>query len=75
MENHRYAYEPNGPDDGAATSPHHCPAKDDERSGNQEGNGADATANECQQPGKTVPFNTVNEDGLIFLVNICRYRT
>lgn len=40
VASHRLPIQPDGPDDGSATIPHHDIAEADERSGNQEGNGA-----------------------------------
>ena len=53
MESYRYADESYGYHDGFALAPDHSFAKDDERSRNKARNGANATTDECQQPGKS----------------------
>lgn len=53
MESYRYADESNGYHDGFALTPDHSFAQDDERSRNKEGNGANATIDECQQPSES----------------------
>ena len=52
VENHRHADEPDDSDDGAAPAAHHGATKDDERPGNQEGGGTDASQYEHAKPGQ-----------------------
>ena len=52
VEDHGHADEPDDSDDGAAPAAHHCATKDDERPGNQEGDGTDASQYEHAKPGK-----------------------
>ena len=52
VENHRHADEPDDSYDGAAPAAHHGATKDDERPGNQEGDGTDASQYEHAKPGQ-----------------------
>ena len=54
MESYWYADESYGYHDGFALTSDHSFAKDDERSRNKARNGANATADECQQPSKSL---------------------
>ena len=51
MEDHGHADEPDDFDDGAAPAAHHGAPQDDERPGDQEGDGADASQHEHAKPG------------------------
>ena len=52
VEDHRHADESDDSDDGVAAAAHHGASKDDERSRNQEGDGADAGQHERAEPGE-----------------------
>ena len=56
MESDGHADESHGPDDDLATAAHHRLAQDDERSGDETGNGTNATEHECAESGGVTNF-------------------